>query len=59
MTYFNSDGANKPVTMTKKAEKKFWNATEFWLYEKPLSEKDKVRGHCHPTGDHRRAAHDK
>ena len=46
----------EPLIMTEQNKKDFENATNCWICEKEIEE-DKVRDHCHFTGEYRGAAH--
>lgn len=47
----------KPLTMTPEDERRFREATSCHICDRPLQEEDRVRDHCHLSGNFRGAAH--
>ena len=52
-----SELGNEKMVITKEEEEEFNKASNCWICQKKLNLEDRVRDHCHYTGQYRGAAH--
>ena len=52
-----SELGNQKIKITKEEEEQFKQASNCWICRKKLNLEDRVRDHCHYTGQYRGAAH--